>query len=338
MATPRSPDPQLDFARKVVQAAGAPLLLLDADLRVVAASRGYLRAFADGDAPEGRRLEEITGGAWAEARVHGLIEEVRRGAPEGRVDTLVAGPQGRRRVRVEARPTDPTRPPRSPLVLAIEDLTDWAAREAAREAERREAAALLREAQHRTANNLSMISAILAMKARGVASAEARAELEGARRRVLAMAAIERHLHVEDPGKATAIGPYLEVLCRRLAESLLGDGRQIEIAVRAEPGARPQRLAVILGLVVTELVINALKYAFPDGRRGRIVVDYWETARGWCAAVTDDGEGLPDRPGSPQGLGAGIVAALADQLGAEVRLTNSPHGLRVELCCEKAAD
>lgn len=329
----------MEFARRVVRAAAAPLLLLDSELRVVAASQGYLRAFVDADSPEGRRLEEITGGAWSEASVQTLIEHVRRGDPTTVVDTSITCPEGKRRVRVAIRLTDPEESGDGPLVVAIEDLSDVAAREAMREAQLQEAEALLHEAQHRTANNLAMISAILGMKARSVTSEETRSELEGARRRLVAMATIERHLQLEDANNPTAVRPYLEQLCRQLSESLVGDERQIEIVVDAQQGSQSRRTAVILGLMVTEAVINALKYAFPENRGGRILVEYWETARGWGAAVSDEGTGLRSGAESESdGRGKSILATLALQLKAEARLINSPAGLRVELCCEGQDD
>jgi two-component sensor histidine kinase len=325
----------MEFARHVVHAAAAPLLLLDGELQVVAASPGYLRAFVDADDPEGRRLEEIAGGAWSEARVQALIEHARLGEPISALDTVVTCPEGKRRVRVAIMPTHPEASGESPLVVAIEDLTDVAAREARREAQLREAEALLHEAQHRTANNLAMIASVLGLKAKSVTSEETRSELEGARRRLVAMATIERHLQLGRQREPTAMRPYLEELCRQLSASLVGDARQIEIAVDAQPGSQPRRTAVILGLVVTESVINALKYAFPANRGGRILVEYWETARGWGAAVSDEGTGLSGgaEPESG-GLGTAILETLAMQLNAKASLTNSPAGLRIELHCE----
>jgi two-component sensor histidine kinase len=325
---------KFEFARQVVQAATAPLMLVDQELRVLAASQGYLRAFGEAADPQGRRLDEITGGAWREPRVWDLVERVLRGEPPGAVDAEVVCPEGVRRVRVGVTPTEPRARGGAPLVVAIEDLTETAAREAAHLAQLRETEALLHEAQHRTANNLAIISTILGLKARRVASEETRSELEGARRRVMAMATIERHLQLVEPHKPTAVRPYLQALARQLSDSLIGDGRAIEIAVEAKAGSQPRRIAVILGLVVTELVINAIKYAFPRGRGGRIVVEYWETPQGWCAAVSDDGAGMR-RGGEPGSrLGTGIVAALAQQLHADAKISSSPAGTRVELCCE----
>ncbi|HSZ51295.1 MAG TPA: sensor histidine kinase [Caulobacteraceae bacterium] len=330
---------QMEFARHVVHAAAAPLLLLDRDLQVVAASPGYLRAFVDSDSPEGRRLEEITGGAWSEARVQALIAHARLGEPITAVDTVVACPEGRRRVRVAIMPTHPEASDESPLVVAIEDLTELAVREATREAKLQEAEALLHEAQHRTANNLAMIASVLGIKAKSVSSEETRSELEGARERLVAMATIERHLQLGRPKDPTDVRPYLEELCRQLSASLVGDARQIEIVVDAQSGSQPRRTAVILGLVVTESVINALKYAFPANRGGRILVEYWETAEGWGAAVSDEGTGLRDGDDPKSGgLGTAILETLALQLNAKASLTNSSAGLRVELSCEGRGD
>lgn len=309
------------------------MLLLDNDLRVVAASQGYLNAFGNAESPEGRRVHEITGGAWSEAPTQALIEHVRRGDPiAGAVDAVVMCPEGERRVRIGVMLIDAEADHHSPLMVTIEDRTEAAAREMAREERLRQAEALLDEAQHRTANNLAMISAILGLKAKRVTSEETRRELEGARRRLVAMATIERNLQLEQPDRLTAMRPYLEELCRRLSESLVDDARRIEIVVEAHPGAQPRRTAVILGLVVTESVINALKHAFPEHRDGRILVEYWETAGSYGAAVTDDGMGASGGA-EPEGggLGASIVATLALQLKAKVKVTNSQPGMRVEL-------
>lgn len=320
------------FARSVVHASGAPLLLLDGDLRVVAASAGYLGSFHD-SAPEGKRLEEITGGAWTEARVQELLDHVRRGDPGGSIDTQVICLDGARQVRVRI---ESAAPDASALVISIEDRTDVVARDAERDAQLKETAALLHETQHRTANNLALISSILNMKAHAVVSEETRAELESARRRVLAMAAIERHLQYSDPHVSTPIGPFLEALCRQLKASLVGEGREIRLVVHADQGSQPRRVAVILGLAVTELIINALKYAFPNGRAGEIVVDYQETGSGWRASVADDGAGLRAAgPSAGDGMGSGIVAALAAQLKARV-CVDDDAGVKVELICELA--
>jgi chemotaxis protein methyltransferase CheR len=318
------------FASSVVHASGAPLLLLDHDLRVIAASAGYRSTFHD-SAPEGKRLWEITGGAWMEPHVQDLLDHVRNGEACGAIDTQVTCPEGQRQVRVRIESAPPDARGAGALVVTIDDLTGALAQSAAQAAQLQELAALLHETQHRTANNLAIICSILNMKARAIVSEETRTELEGTRSRVLAMAAIERHLQYSDPHVPTPVAPFLQALCRQLRTSLIAEGREIQLSVRAAPGSQPRRTAVILGLTVTELIINALKHAFPGDRPGEILVEYEEIGSGWFAAVSDNGAGLdPAEPGKGDGLGFGIVTALAAQLKAQIRV-DSTSGLRVEL-------
>jgi two-component sensor histidine kinase len=91
-------------------------------------------------------------------------------------------------------------------------------------------------------------------------------------------------------------------------------------------------VSVSLGLIVTELVINALKHAFPDGRAGQIMVGYQSRGPNWTLSVADNGVGMPDAffP-AKAGLGTSIVEALARQLEARVELTNAKPGVTVSI-------
>jgi two-component sensor histidine kinase len=81
---------------------------------------------------------------------------------------------------------------------------------------------------------------------------------------------------------------------------------------------------------VTELVINALKHGFPDGRRGRIVVQYSSQAEGWSLVVSDDGIGMPTGDEAPKaGLGTGIIEALAKNLDADIRMGSVGPGTAI---------
>ena len=90
--------------------------------------------------------------------------------------------------------------------------------------------------------------------------------------------------------------------------------------------------AVSLGLLVTELVINSLKHAFPDGRKGRIDVSYNAHGPNWTLAVADDGVGMPgDSESQTPGLGTSIVEALANQLKARVQVVGGHPGTTVSV-------
>lgn len=96
-------------------------------------------------------------------------------------------------------------------------------------------------------------------------------------------------------------------------------------------GVVDARVSVSLGLIVTELVINALKHAFPDGRLGKITVDYNFHGPNWILCVRDDGVGMPLTAPARTGLGTSIVAALAGQLHASVEATPQQPGTQVSI-------
>jgi two-component sensor histidine kinase len=192
----------------------------------------------------------------------------------------------------------------------------------------RERDILLQEMQHRIANSLQIIASVLLLKARAVKSAETRRHLHDAHDRVMSVAAVQQHLQ-QSLGDVE-VSPYLTKLCDSLASSMIRESRPLSLMVRADKAVINSRTAVSLGLVVTELVINALKHAFPDGRGGRMLVVYAVEPSGWVLSVTDDGVGIP-AGGAKPGLGTTVVQALAQQLGAEVAITDAGPGARIAL-------
>jgi chemotaxis protein methyltransferase CheR len=130
------------------------------------------------------------------------------------------------------------------------------------------------------------------------------------------------------------IQPYLIQLCEALAHSMIGDDQPISLKVLGEGGQATCREAEGLGLIVTELVINALKHAFnADTKDGQINVSYEVSGTDWKLSVADNGTGRPDgvfaQPKS--GLGTGIVKALAKQLDSQVVTASGPNGTTVSL-------
>ena len=188
---------------------------------------------------------------------------------------------------------------------------------------------------HRVANSLQIIASILLMKARAVDSEETRVHLQDAHRRVMSVASVQQHLQGSGKGGLIAVGPYLSKLCEALAGSMIAEDRPISIRVVASQGTTNSEKAVSLGLVVTELVINALKHAFPtQARAGHVIVSYEVEGSNWKLSISDDGVGLPD--GAPVvrkggGLGKSLVNALAQQLEAEVEIISSQAGTTVSV-------
>jgi CheY-like chemotaxis protein len=112
---------------------------------------------------------------------------------------------------------------------------------------------------------------------------------------------------------------------------MIGDAKMVALVVTGG-GSVPSRVSVSLGLIVTELVINALKYAFPKGRAGRIEVGYQAHGPNWSLTVKDDGVGMPaDSVSIRTGLGTSIVQALARQLQATVVAGSATPGTIVSI-------
>lgn len=323
------------LAQAIVDTVREPVLVLDADLRVVVASRSFhLKFKLSPQNVEGRLLHALGDGEWD---IPGLRERLQLIAPEGdplegyEVDLII--PEiGRRVMLLNARKVFYARGAHATILLAFEDITDRSDAEHERRALVRDKDMLFEEMQHRVANSLQIIASILLMKARRVNSEESRMHLHEAHKRVVAVAAVQKHLRATS-AQEVEMRPYLAQLCESLASSMLGD-RTIAINIDADDATVKSSDAVSIGLIVTELVINALKHAFPiEKSDGRIDVAYAVGSDGWRLSVADNGVGQSVAPvsGARSGLGTSIVAALAQQLGARVERIGDGAGFCVAI-------
>lgn len=321
----------------IVDTIREPLLVLDEDLRVVAASRSFCRFFeVNHEETDGQFLSELGGGQW---NIPALIDALLRILPQkGALEAFEVEWEfpkiGHRVMLLNARKAVRGGAERTAILLAIEDITERSAVERERAALLREKELLLQEMQHRVANSLQIIASILLIKARTVNSEETRTHLQDAHERVLAVAAVQKHLHATAGTEAIELQPYLQQLCKSLADSMIGEGRSIAVDVHVDAARATSSEAVSLGLIVTELMINALKHAFPVAKEGSAIAVRYETnATGWRLALTDNGIGKLDEnsPMAKIGLGTSIVAALAEQLGARVETTSSASGTGVSI-------
>ena len=223
---------------------------------------------------------------------------------------------------------------RATVLLTFEDITARRAIERQIQELLREKDMLLEEMAHRVANSLQIIASILLLKARSVQSGETRMQLEDAHRRVLSVAAVQQHLHFSGRNELIEVGYYLTRLCETLARSMISGSRPISLKVDADAGTAMSREAVSIGLVVTELVMNALKHAFPGAKPdAAIVVSYKVAGPDWKLTVSDNGMGKPDVSAgdTKPGLGTSLVKALTRQLGAVVEVASNSRGTAVSV-------
>lgn len=186
---------------------------------------------------------------------------------------------------------------------------------------------LLRELGHRTMNNMAMVISVLSLQARAKSDPETRYALEKAVARVRAIASAHEHFNPLVHNGRVEMRPYLEKLCGHLGDALR-DVRPVAVQVEAQDVLLPTQQAIALGLIVNELVTNALKHAFPGDRSGTVRVALKDTSP-LALIVEDNGVGLTaDRR---EGLGSRLTRLLAEQLGATVSWENTNPGAQVRV-------
>ena len=327
----------ITLANAIVDTVRDPLVVLDHDLRVIAASRSFYNTFRlVPDDVRGHLLYEIDDSQWDIPELRELLGTISNGQAtvEGyEVDRRFPA-IGQRVMLLNARKVFYEKGAHSTVLLAFEDITDRRAVEEKVQELLREKDMLLQEMQHRVANSLQIIASILLIKARTVQSEETRLQLEDAHQRVLSVAAVQQHLDAAGRGGAIEVGNYLSRLCEALAQSMIGDSRPISLKVEADAGAVVSHQAVSIGLIVTELVMNALKHAFTGEKKdAAIVVSYKASDTDWKLTISDNGIGKRDLSASESrgGLGTSLVKSLAKQLDAQVSTASDAHGTAVSI-------
>jgi two-component sensor histidine kinase len=181
---------------------------------------------------------------------------------------------------------------------------------------------LFEEINHRVKNNLMMVSSVLRLQARD-ADAVAREQLLKAVGRVQSISEVYRSLYGDGQSGVVNFGAYLDELFKSLAASLIDDSERITLKVDADSKTVPVDTAIPLGMIVNELVTNAVKYAYPQPASGVISVRF--RAQPECILeVGDSGAGLSENGEMSQGLGMKLVTSLVQQAGGELSVRRHP--------------
>jgi two-component sensor histidine kinase len=327
------------LALALVSASDAPIVLLDGDLTVIAASASFCRSFEiDAGETSGLSLFELGSGEWNVRQFRSLLKVIASGGrvPAYDMDLVRDGRQPRQLVvtahKLEFGDAEIIR-----ILVTLSDVTDARLAEKLKDDLLREKGILLQEVQHRVANSLQIVASLLTQSARHVQSDEIRAYMHDAHSRVMSIATVQKHLAAARLGDV-ALQPYFAQLCESLGASMIRDHDQ-SIVVNVDDSMAPADVSLSLALIVTELVINALKHAFPGGRAGKIKVDYLSHGPNWTLSVGDDGVGMPhDLARVTPGLGTTIIESLAKQLRARVHVAEAQPGAMVSVSHTAAVD
>jgi two-component sensor histidine kinase/CheY-like chemotaxis protein len=184
--------------------------------------------------------------------------------------------------------------------------------------------ALLKEVHHRVKNNLQLISSLLSLQAARVENPAVAELFAESRSRVLSMALVHENLYRAGNFASVPMAAHIRGLCAYLTGAYILGSQRVELAIQVGDVHLDLDRAICCGLIINELVSNALKHAFPDGRAGRVLVEL-RVAEGkrYVLVVSDNGIGLPifhdDRRGNS--LGLQLVDDLTEQLHGSIAVS-----------------
>jgi two-component sensor histidine kinase len=319
----------------LVMSSSTPLMLLDDELVVNAASGSFCRSFSvNADTVVGMELFAMGDGEWDIPQLRSLLMATAAGSAAidaYEIDLERAGGPARRLV-INAHVLDHEPDEALRLVVAVTDVTEARQDRRARDALVLEKNILLQELNHRVANSLQIIASVLMQRVRRVQFEETREQLRDAHHRVMSVATLQRQLAYSATGEVS-LRTYFTDLCASIGASMIADREVLILTVEADDSVTTAEKSVSMGLIVTELVINSLKHAFSGVEaKGSITVGFHSTDEGWILTVADDGIGIQGHHGSGKpGLGNGIVNALAGQLSAKVEVTDANPGCLVSI-------
>jgi len=174
-------------------------------------------------------------------------------------------------------------------------------------------------------NSIAMIASMVALEAGRVSAVEAREALEDMRNRILSLSHMYDMIHSTGESTTVRLDSYLQRIVRALSETLAYDRERIEIRALCENLVIETQRAALFGLIVNELVTNAVKHAFPGGGSGTVSIELAAAEGGIRLSVADTGVGLGESFDieRSEGLGMKLVRLLARQMKAELSVESS---------------
>jgi PAS domain S-box-containing protein len=318
----------------VVESIREGLLVLDSDLTIRFANRSFCQTFAvAAEETVGRKLYDLGNGQWNIPKLRTALETIISGQKTieaFEVDQFFPS-IGRRVMVLNARKVYRPGNKIQQVLLAIDDVTERVRLEREHAVAHQRIGMLLQEMTHRVKNSLQSIAAMVMIEARSHKSGEGKAALERVSHRIDALGQLYSKLSKSDAVETVDAATYLDDLCRDLLASVNKEGgTSIVLKTDIESELLPTDEAIPIGLIVNELVTNALKYAFPSETRGTVMVTLKRVPGALRLTVADDGKGVDIRR-ADSGLGGRLVEGFAQQLGGHVERESSSQGTTVHL-------
>jgi PAS domain S-box-containing protein len=317
------------------------LVVLEPNLTIRFANRSFCHTFEV--APEdtvGRKLYELGNGQWDIPKLRTALETIISGRTTieaFEVDQMLPS-IGRRTMLLNARKVYRPGNKIQQILLAIEDVTERVRLEREHALAHERIGMLMQELTHRVKNSLQSIAAMVMIEARSHKSGEGKAALERVSHRIDAIGQLYAKLSKSDTVESVDAATYLDDLCRDLVASVDREGgRAIVLKTDIESVLLPTDHAIPIGLIVNELVTNAVKYAFPGKSSGTVMIALKRVPGELRLTVADDGQGVDPRR-ADSGLGGRLVDGFAHQLGGQVERESDSQGTIVRLILPSPED
>ena len=190
---------------------------------------------------------------------------------------------------------------------------------------------LQQELEHRTKNNFALVASLLEHQKQREVHQSVDQAIDQAITRIHSFARAYANLaESQGEGSAVAMQPYLEDVVEKVAIGMFSDN--VTVSLEATPHVLPRQVAVAIGLFTNEALTNCAKYAFPDGRDGRVAVRFDAGEDGWALEIHDDGMGqLAAGQSGSSGIGTRLLNAFANQAEARYEMETGDAGVRVRL-------
>jgi two-component sensor histidine kinase len=209
------------------------------------------------------------------------------------------------------------------VIEYVRDITERKMAEDRLQASLQEKEVLLKEVHHRVKNNMQVISSLLNLQSRHIQDPKVFEMFKESQRRIRSMALIHERLYQSSDFARIEFSEYLRNLASHLFHSYQVDASRVQLKIEAEKVHLNINTAIPCGLIVNELVSNALKHGFPEGRKGQLDIDLRRVAGdGYVLRVRDDGVGFPEGLDfrKTETLGMQIVSTLISQIDASIDL------------------
>ena len=191
---------------------------------------------------------------------------------------------------------------------------------------------MMKEIHHRVKNNFMIIQSLFQLQSRHIEDEDTQDIFRESQNRIKSMAFVHQRLYQHDDLKKINFGDYPQTLAMDIFKSYVNNPDQITLDIDTEDVTLDIDTAIPLGLILNELISNSLKYAFPNGKKGRLMIKSYLKGIKYSLIVSDDGIGFPKEIDykKSDSLGLKLIYSLSDQIDAEVKL-DTTSGTRFEI-------